>query len=110
ASLRLVSLGTHFANSEVAHDDFTSEQLRQFLDATDFFVASRRGKILRHAANSGAIFFTPRSHLDMVRPGIALYGIDPTCRVGIDRPLRPAMKWTAPLIAVRDVCAGSTAG
>jgi alanine racemase len=46
----------------------------------------------------------------MVRPGIALYGIDPTGRPCINRALRPVMKWTAPLIGVRDVPAGTNIG
>jgi alanine racemase len=46
----------------------------------------------------------------MVRPGIALYGIDPTCQPSIDRPLKPVMKWLAPLVDVRDVRAGTTVG
>jgi alanine racemase len=46
----------------------------------------------------------------MVRPGISLYGIDPTCRPNVDRHLRPAMKWVAPLLIVRDVPAGTSVG
>jgi hypothetical protein len=42
----------------------------------------------------------------MVRPGISIYGIDPTCRPSVDRPLRPVMRWIAPLIAIRDVAPG----
>ena len=114
APLRLVSLGTHFANSEVAHHPFTNDQIRRFTDATDAFVrasASSPGRRpLRHAANSGGVFFTPRAHLDMVRPGISLYGIDPTCRPDVDRPLRPVMRWTAPLLGIHDVRAGTSIG
>jgi len=65
---------------------------------------------MRHAAASGAVFFTPPAHLDMVRPGLALYGIDPTGKPNIDRPLRPVLRWTAPLIGIRDVPAGATVG
>src|SRR5207237_3319377 len=50
------------------------------------------------------------SHFDMVRPGLALYGIDPSGKPSIDRSLRPVMKWTAPLISVRDVPAGTSVG
>ena len=114
ASLKLTSLGTHFANSEISHDEFTREQLRRFLKATDPYLDARRAagksRVMRHAANSGGIFFTPRAHLDMVRPGIALYGIDPTCWPSMDRPLRPVMKWTAPLVAIHDVHAHTSVG
>jgi alanine racemase len=109
-SLRLTSLGTHFANSDVAYDPYTMQQLRRFTAATDAFVAAKAGKVLRHAANSGGIFFTSRAHLDMVRPGISLYGIDPTCRPSTDRALKPVLKWTAPLVAIQDVKAGTSIG
>jgi alanine racemase len=109
-SLRLTSLGTHFANAEVAHDPYTAQQLRRFTAATDAFVAAKRGKVIRHATNSGGIFFTTRAHFDMVRPGISLYGIDPTCRPSIDRTLKPVLKWTAPLAAIHEIKAGTSIG
>jgi alanine racemase len=56
------------------------------------------------------MFCAPESRLDMVRPGISLYGIDPLCRPSLDRKLRPVMKWTAPLIGIRAVPAGVTVG
>jgi alanine racemase len=108
-SLHLAGLCTHFAQSEDAENPFTIEQLARFLDRTDA-IEARGGKIIRHAANSGAIFFSPPAHLDMVRPGISLYGIDPTGKPSIDRPLRPVMRWTAPLIGIRDIRPGESVG
>ena len=110
SSLRLVNLGTHFANAELPGDPATRKQLSDFRGATDAFACAHAMKIRRHAASSGAVFFTASSHFDMVRPGIALYGIDPTGKACIDRALRPVMKWTAPLIGVRDVTAGASIG
>jgi alanine racemase len=46
----------------------------------------------------------------MVRPGIALFGIDPTLRPSMNRPLKPVMKWTAPLLNIRDIPAGTAIG
>ena len=108
-ALRVVSVGTHFASSEDRESAFNAEQLNRFAVATET-VSARDPRLLRHAANSGAIFFLPESHFDMVRPGISLYGIDPTGRPNLDRPLKPAMRWTAPLIALRDVPAGASVG
>lgn len=110
-SLRLAGLYTHFVNSEDAEHPLTIDQLARFLDRTDSIGAGAgSGRILRHAANSGAIFFSTSSHLDLVRPGISLYGIDPVGKPAIDRPLRPALRWTAPLIGIRDVRKGATVG
>jgi alanine racemase len=108
SSLRLSGVSTHFVNSEVAGDDFTNRQLRQFNAMLDKFPIL--DNVPRHAANSGAIFFTPRAHFDVVRPGIALYGIDPTGRTNIDRALAPIAKWTAPVIAVHEIEAGCSVG
>jgi alanine racemase len=52
------------------------------------------------------VFFSPQSHLDMVRPGISIYGIDPRGGPSLERPLRPAMKWVAPLLMIREVPKG----
>jgi alanine racemase len=108
-ALRPYAIGTHFVSSEDATSSLTPDQLRRFRTASGSWTA-RNSNLIRHAANSGAIFFTPASHLDMVRPGLALYGIDPTCRPCVERPLRPVMKWTAPLLMIRDVAAGCPVG
>jgi alanine racemase len=109
-SLRLAALGTHFASAERANDPFNAEQLARFRHATDDLTSAMPGRFLRHAANSAALFFAPDSHLDMVRPGLALYGIDPTCNPTLNRPLRPVLKWTAPLISVRTIPKGTGVG
>lgn len=112
-SLRLVGLCTHFANAEEPDNTFTSEQLALFLRATDGYPGKSGGglgKMLRHAANSAAIFSLPASHLDMVRPGLSLYGIDPSGMPSLERPLRPVLKWTAPLVGVKEIPPGATVG
>jgi len=108
-ALRLHGLSTHFASSEEKDNPLTLEQLGRFMAATAPHVA-RNPRLIRHAANSGAIFFSPQSHLDMVRPGVSLYGIDPTFRPCIDRPLRPILRWTAPLLSIRNMPAGGSVG
>jgi alanine racemase len=66
---------------------------------------------IRHAANSSAVFLHPESHFDMVRPGIALYGIDPG---GLARRaggrLRPALRLTSEIVFLKDVPAGASIG
>jgi alanine racemase len=109
-SLRLAGVCTHFANADDRDDPFTREQLLRFNAATAGVEARFRGRVLRHAANSAGVFFHPDSHFDMVRPGLALYGIDPSGRPNMNRPLRPAMKWTAPLVGVKTVRKGTAVG
>ena len=114
ASLRLVGVGTHFSEAEKMDSDSTAAQLDRFSKATNGPLAllnsNSKGKVVRHAANSAGIFFHPSSHFEMVRPGLSLYGIDPTFTPSMDRPLRPVMKWTAPLLGVREVKKGTKVG
>ena len=109
-SLRLVGVCTHFSHSEEPRSRHTLDQLARFRSCIDPLAPAFNGKVLRHAANSGATFFVPGSHLDMVRPGLALYGIDPTGSPTVDRALRPVMKWTAPLVGIRQVRRGTAVG
>ena len=109
-SLHLVSLGTHFATADVAEHHYVAEQFDRFRAATDECCARHLGKIIRTAANSGGIFHFPQTHLDMVRPGISLYGVDPTCRPNMNRTLRPIAKWTAPIISILNAAKGTTVG
>lgn len=107
-SLRLTGVCTHFANADDPGDACTIEQIDRFAAVTN--TPAIGPKVTRHAANSAAIFFHATSHFDMVRPGLALYGIDPIGKPSLDRPLRPAMRWTAPLIGIRDVARGTSVG
>ena len=108
-SIRLAGLCTHFASSEEPQDLFTADQLRRFRAATEHVIVANP-RIIRHAANSAAIFHVPASHLDMVRPGISVYGVDPCGRPTVERALRPVLRWEAPLMLIRDVPAGGGVG
>jgi alanine racemase len=114
-ALRLFGVCTHFSCSEDPGAAGTAIQLARFrraIDGTCTALADKHAneKICRHAANSGGIFFFPHSHLDMVRPGISLYGIDPAGKPVLDRALRPVMKWTAPLIGIQTIEPGAAVG
>lgn len=110
SSLRLAGLCTHFACADECDSEFTRQQFARFDACTETAMAQLGRRVMRHTANSGAIFFWPDTHLDMVRPGLTLYGIDPSCRPCAARNFRPAMKWVAPLINIRDVPAGTGVG
>jgi alanine racemase len=105
AGLEVEGVFTHFAKSE--DDDVTTkEQLSLFLAAVDGIrSAGMRPRIL-HAANTGATILHRESHLDLVRPGIGLYGIEPAPGVGSDLRLRPALAWRSRVSAVKRLAAG----
>lgn len=61
---------------------------------------------IRHLANSAATMTRPDLHFDLVRPGIAVYGLDPLARPATESPLRPAMTLRARVALVKRVPAG----
>src|SRR4051812_4991650 len=83
-NLRLMGACTHLAAADMPGDMIGEEQLAHFRRVTEPLVS----KVPLHAANSAAIFFLPEAQFDMVRPGISLYGMDPTSAASMDRKLR----------------------
>ena len=105
AGLEVEGLYTHLARSE--EDEATTEaQLARFLETAEAVRAEGVSPRLLHAANSGATIRHPSSHLDLVRPGIALYGIPPAPGVGADLGLRAALAWRSRVSAVKRLEAG----
>ena len=103
---------THFADADGDTADseaYTMEQFTRFLDLTAALERAGVSFPIRHCANSAAVLRYPCTHLDMVRPGIALYGHypDPCCR-DLDGPgLLPVMALRTRVAAVREVPAGT---
>ena len=76
-SIRIKSVFSHLAASEdKEHDEFTNQQYNIFLDAVDEIKKAVSYPFLKHISNSAAIIRHPEMHLDMVRLGIGLYGIE----------------------------------
>ena len=98
---------THFAVSdELSKDDYTQKQFMLFTDSIEKIEKEAGIHFeIRHCANSGAMINYPEMYLDMVRPGIALYGMYPGAEKGGLR-LAPAMELKSRIIAVSDYEAG----
>ncbi len=98
---------THFAVSdELEKDAYTRIQFRAFKDAIEKIeTASGVHFKIRHCANSGAVINYPEMYLDMVRPGIALYGMYPGHETGGIR-LAPVMELKSRIVAVNEHEAG----
>jgi len=105
---------THLAAAEELESAFTLGQLERFERALEpLDAALRHGGVVRHAAASAAAMLYPRLRLDMVRPGIATYGIWPSAetRTAAARvELEPALTWTTRLVVVRPVEMGRSVG
>lgn len=94
--LRLTGVYTHFPSA----DENLAETRRQL----ELFLRLRLPAVTRHAANSAALLRLPESHLDMVRPGLLLYGIAPVpCA-----EFRPVLAFKARVAYVKSVAAGRT--
>ena len=101
------SVFSHFAGADSADfDEFSATQYEQFKTAADRLSRAFPHKILRHICNSAAIQRFPERHLDMVRLGIGLYGINPTDNSIIHNV--STLRTT--ILQVRDVPAERTVG
>lgn len=100
--LQIEALYTHFPSADDNIEE-TRRELELFLKAAP--PGALRGA-LRHAANSAALLNLPDSHLDMVRPGLLLYGICPTPTQAA--AFRPALSFKARVAFVKNVAAGRT--
>ncbi|HSL00209.1 MAG TPA: alanine racemase [Rubrobacteraceae bacterium] len=96
---QLAGVYTHFASA-----DSDPGATRRQMDAFEAVLAAQPfGGILVHAANSAATLWHPRSHYDCVRPGVALYGLNPLGDRGSaeDEGLRPAIALKSYVAALR---------
>jgi alanine racemase len=115
AALQLGGVFTHLAAVEELESAFTLTQLERFEGAIGPVAAALRVRGTKlHAAASAAIMLFPRARLDLVRAGIAIYGLWPSAatRTALHRPfdLEPALSWHTTLVVVRDVPAGTPVG
>ena len=107
--VQLVGAMTHFATADDRDDPFFREQLGRFRA----WLADVRGAhphVIAHAANSAAILRGPVAHFELVRAGIALYGLDPFGEDPAARDLEPALELVARVGAVKPVAPGESAG
>jgi alanine racemase len=105
----LAGLMSHFATADEDDQSFFFQQLERFTAMAAEF-RRRWPHAIRHTANSAATLREPRSHFDMVRTGIAIYGLDPANRDPDAFGLRPAMRWSSYLAGDRIVQPGESVG
>jgi len=107
ANLEVDGVFTHFATADSADKSYASVQLERFMDFLGRLESDGLRPPLRHAANSAALIDLPDSHLDLVRPGIATYGLNPCEEVHQARvELRPVMTLKSRIIHLKQVPAG----
>ncbi|MGP2435749.1 alanine racemase [Streptomyces sp. JW3] len=106
--VRITGLWSHFACADEPGHPSIAAQLTLFREMTAYAEARGVRPEVRHIANSPAALTLPEAHFDLVRTGIALYGISPSPELGTpaDHGLRPVMTLSASLALVKDVPGG----
>jgi len=108
-NLELAGVWTHFATADELDSDYFDEQLQRF-DGVARAVKAEHPGAIAHAANSAAVLRDQRSHYDMARCGVAIYGLDPFQRDPAEQGLRPALSLRSHVADVKRFPAGASAG
>jgi alanine racemase len=97
---------SHFANADAEDLTHARLQLERFLEVVSFYDQRSLRAPQRHIANSAAILQLPESHLDLVRPGIVLYGVYPSPECLRSVAVEPALTWKSRVAYFKVVRAG----
>ena len=108
--LKLEGVFTHFATADIPGDWELNAQLERFKDAIEAIKALNIDPGIVHAANSAALILNPRTHFDMVRVGIAMYGLHPGRATKDVVALTPAMSIKGRLTNAKRVGLGEGVG
>ncbi|NNG67470.1 alanine racemase [Caldanaerobacter subterraneus] len=101
--IELEGIFSHFATSDEKDKDYAREQFERFADMLKRLEKRGVNISLKHIANSGAITDLNYAYLDMVRPGITLYGSYPSDDVNKILDLRPAMNFKTKIVYIKEV-------
>ena len=109
-NINITGIYTHFATADEKDKSFTFEQYKKFTYMAENTEKIVGRKIIKHAANSGAIIDLPELKLDMVREGIILYGLYPSLQVQKNIDIRPCMTIRTNVSYVKDMEEGESIG
>jgi len=108
-NLVLEGIFTHLPVSDGPDPDYTRAQIQRFKDVVgDIHGAIGRKVALVHCANSGAVLGHEPGWLDMVRPGIMVYGYYPDPQTPRTLPLKPALSFNTRVSFIKKVTAGTS--
>lgn len=109
-NIKVEGIYSHLANSEAEDLSHTRLQLERFNEVLSFFKKRSINLPVRHISNSGAILQLPEANLDMVRPGIILYGVYPSKEVKKTITVNPALTWKSLVIYFKVIKPGHPVG
>lgn len=105
--ISFAGVGTHFPDADGDDPAFTEHQIERFTTALSATVARGIDTGIVHAANSAATVYYPGSWLNMVRPGIAVYGYCPSSAVGSPLSVTPVMELETRIVFMKQVERGT---
>ena len=111
--LKVIGIWSHFARADEPDELMNQEQLSLFEEKVNQAKAAGIDAQFIHIANSAALFTNKSTHKNIIRSGIALFGLSPDIKTIGDSSslgLKPAMKLKAKLNLVKEVKAGSSVG
>ncbi len=104
--LKVVGVCSHLGSADNVTSERIDRQAQTFERAWELLAIHGSPAQIRHLANSAATLARPELHFEMVRPGIALYGLFPTGEAEGPLELRPAMRLRTQVLQVRRLPAG----
>lgn len=97
---------THFARADEPAVESTPRQLARFNELLETLHKAHLCPAMVHSANSAAILNYPEAYFDLVRPGISIYGLNPSAESPLPAEFRPALTWKARLTYLRTLPPG----
>ncbi|MEY4311472.1 MAG: Alanine racemase [Actinomycetota bacterium] len=107
--INVIGVFSHFAYADEPSNPTIGEQINNFKIAVDALTDANFELEVKHLSNSAATLGLPHTYNNLVRPGLAIYGISPSPEVGeaVEHDLKPVMRLRAPIILIKDVPAGT---
>lgn len=106
-NVQVEAVYSHLACADEADRVFTRRQIQRFRQAVSFYAQRGLPSPLFHLANSAGALMYPESHLDLVRPGILLYGVYPSRQAERTIPVRPVLSWKSRVVFFKVQPAGN---
>jgi alanine racemase len=106
SALRLEGVFTHLARADESDPATTQAQLAAFRAVVDALRAEGLPLPVLHAANSAGALNFPEARLDLVRVGVAMYGLHPSAATPLPSEFRPALAWKAQLVSCKELPPG----
>jgi alanine racemase len=109
-SLEFMGVFTHLASADAHDKTYAEEQLANFKQALRDMTAANQPITYLSAGNSATIIDLPDGHFNLVRAGIAMYGLPPSGEMHNRPNLLPAMQFTTKIVFIKHVAAGTKIG